>query len=337
MRKISILAMLLLTAGSAGLSAQQASWRPLMPARPDIQPVSYGTLTASDGSFAVRLPANWQVRSASVTNTMAQSARGESVAWGVVSVIDVPHFQMYQRSLGQFGRYANQVFPVVANPMPPEGIILYLYPRFYADARNIRILGERPEGPSSALIFYEYAPPASRTPIRGGALIITTPPQPGNLGMWTIAYWKAEAPSSLFNQDLPMFSNILSSLNYNADRILAMVGQNQASMHKTIGSMIDGEQHEYQRSSQMIAANGQQMLAMQTQLGQTFQHQDLINGQNGIATLGGYAPFQDANGAPLMGPLDSRSVNTSTLGPPRFSPQDSSSLGPGWRPITQVY
>jgi hypothetical protein len=54
--------------------------------------------------------------------------------------------------LGRFAGYASQVFPVVANPMAPEGALLNLYPRLYRGAQNIQILGDRPVGASTSLI-----------------------------------------------------------------------------------------------------------------------------------------------------------------------------------------
>jgi hypothetical protein len=337
MRATTTLAILVLTASCGDMNARKSLPQEQDAPRSDGQAVSYRTVVASDGTFSVQLPVSWQLRNAQVRNTMAQGPRGESVAWGVISAIDVPNFQAYQRLLGQFAGYAAQVFPVVANPMPPEGVILYLYPRLYPGAQNIRILGDRPVGPTSSLVFYQYTPPASAGPMRGGALISAAPPQPGDFGIWTIAYWKAEAPASLFNRDMLMFGAILSSLHYNIDRILAMVAANQQATSRTIGNIIRDEAQEYQRRSQMITQNGQQMQAMQTQLGETFQTHDAIIGQNRIASLGGLAPFQDANGNPLYGPLGSKSVNTSRSSFPQFSSQDSSILGPGWRPITQLY
>jgi hypothetical protein len=49
---------------------------------------------------------------------------------------------------------------------------------------------------------------------RGAALICVSPPQPGNLGIWTIAYWKVEAPAWLFERSMPTFETIFSSLHY---------------------------------------------------------------------------------------------------------------------------
>jgi hypothetical protein len=102
---------------------------------------------------------------------------------------------------------------------------------------------------------------------------------------------------------LPIFGNILSSLRYDANRIVNLVAANQAETYRINQSIINGEAQAYQRREQAITQTGQQIEMMQTQLAQTFQTQNYVTGQNRIAALGGFAPFHDGDGNPLYAPL----------------------------------
>jgi hypothetical protein len=334
MRLSVTIAMLLVSVGFLKLSAQQNATQRPTGARPSNQSSSYRTVQASDGTFVVQLPIDWQIRNLQVKSSMAQSPRGESVAWGVISAIDIQHFQAYQRLLGQFAGYASQVFPVVADPMPPSKVVRELYPRFYPGAQNIQILGAPPAGQSTALTFYQYSQAYSQL-TRGAALICVSPPQPGNFGIWTIAYWKAEAPVWLFERSMPTFETIFSSLRYDINRIFSMIAANQAAATQTTRGTINAEAEEYRRQSQMINQFGQNMQTMQTQLYETFRTGSLERDEDEIATLAGKQWKIDANGIRYEVRPGDDCVNTITQQSTSSNNRGCDALvGPGWIQVT---
>jgi hypothetical protein len=334
MRVSITVAMLLVSVGFLNVRAQQNVTQRTTGVRLSSQSSSYRTVQASDGTFVVQLPVVWQPRNVQVKNAMAQSPRGESVAWGVITAIDIQHFQAYQRLLGQFAGYASQVFPVVADPMPPREVVRELYPRFYPAAQNIQILGARPDGQSTALTFYQYSQAYSQL-TRGAALICVSPPQPGNYGIWTIAYWKAEAPVRLFERSMPTFETIFSSLHYDINRILSMIAANQAAANQTTRGMVNAEAEEYQRRSQMINQFGQNMQAMQTQLYETFRAGSLERDEDEIATLAGKQWKIDANEIRYEVRPGDDCVNTITQQSASSNNRGCTALpGTGWTQVT---
>lgn len=327
-------AMLLVSVGFLNVRAQQNVTQQTEAARPGSQSSSYSTVRASDGTFVVQLPVNWQIRNVQVKNTVAQSPRGESVAWGVITAIDIQHFQAYQHLLGQFAGYASQVFPVVADPMPPSEVVRELYPRFYPAAQNIQILGARPAGQSTALTFYQYSQAYSQL-TRGAALICVSTAQPGNFGIWTIAYWKAEAPVRFFEGSMHTFETIFSSLRYDINRIVSMIAANQAAANQTTRGMVNTEAQEYQRRSQMINQFGQNMQAMQTQLYETFRTGSLERDEDEIATLAGKQWKIDANGIRYEVRPGDDCVNTITQQSASSNNRGCNTLaGSGWTQVT---
>lgn len=332
--RVLIAVSMLFSVGFLNVRAQQSVTQRTTAAKPTSQTSSSRTVQASDGTFVVQLPIDWQIRNLQVKSAMAQSPRGESVAWGVITAIDIQHFQAYQRLLGQFAGYASQVFPVVADPMPPSEVVRELYPRFYPAAQNIQILGARPAGQSTALTFYQYLQSYSQL-TRGAALICVSPPQPGNFGIWTIAYWKAEAPAWLFERSMPTFETIFSSLRYDINRILSMIAADQAVANQTTRGVVNSEAQAYQRRSQMINQFGQNMQAMQTQLYETFRTGSLERGEDEIATLAGKQWKVDANGIRYEVRPGDDCVNTITQQSASSNSRGCNTLaGSGWTHVT---
>ena len=296
---------------------------------------SLAPIYASDGTFSVQMPTGWQVRTAQMRNTFAQSTRQESVAWGTINAIDIQHFRAYQRILGQFAPYASQVFPVVANPIAPAEVVRQLYPRFNRAMQDLRVLREQRTGQSSSLVFYRYN---LRTPgagaMRGAAVIFTTQPRSDNFGIWTIAYWKAEAPEYLFDQDLPLFEKVFSSLHYDTNRILALVAQNEADQNRTVNTMINQEHDGFQRRSQMISQFGQFMQNSQVALGNAFSQGNLERNENEIATLAEQENKVDADGNKYQVGIGADCVNDLTQHYGYSNGQGCTALGPNWKQVT---
>jgi len=333
MRVSITFATLLVSVGFLKVHAQQSVTQRKTPASPTSQSSSYRTVQASDVSFVVQLPVDWQIRDLQVKNAMALSPRRQTVAWGVVSAIDIQHFQVYRRLLGQFAGYASQVFPIVVNPLPPSEVVRELYPRFYPAARNIQILGTELVGHSTALTFYQYSGYSQLT--RGAALIWVSAPQPGNFGIWTIAYWKAEAPVWLFERSMPTFETIFSSLHYDINRILSMIAADQAAANQTTRGMVNAEAQEYQRQSQMINLFGQNMQAMQNQLYETFQTGSLERNEDEIATLAGKQWKIDSNGTRYEVRPGDDCVNAVSQQSASSDNRGCAALaGPGWTRVT---
>jgi hypothetical protein len=296
---------------------------------------SLAPIYASDGTFSVQMPAGWQVRSAQLRSTFAQSARQESVAWGTINAIDVPHFRVYQRILGQFAPYASQVFPVVANPIPPAEVVRLLYPRFNRAVQNLQVLREQRTGPSSSLVFYRYT---LRTPgaaaMRGAAVIFTTQARSDNFGIWTIAYWKAETPEYLFGQDMSLFERVFSSLHYDTNRILALVAQNEANQNRTVNTMINQESDGFQRRSQMISQFGQFMQDSQVALGNAFSQGNLERNENEIATLAEQENKVDADGNRDQVGIGADCVNDFSHQYGYSNGQGCAALGQNWKQVS---
>jgi hypothetical protein len=338
MRTITIAAMFVVVVGTSCVSAQ---WGPqgrtsnsaTAATRPGV--LSLTPIYASDGTFSVEMPAGWQLRSAQLRGTFAQSTRRESVAWGTVNAIDIPHFRAYQRILGQFAGYASQVFPVVANPIPPAEVVRQLYPRFNRAVQDLRVLGEQRTGPSSSLVIYRYTlrAPASAV-MRGAAVIFTTQSRPDNFGIWTIAYWKAEAPEYLFHQDMPLFEKVFSSLRYDTNRILALVAQNESNQNGTVNTMINQERDGFQRRSQMISQFGQFMQNSQVALGNAFSQGNLERNENEIATLAEQEIKVDAQGNKDQVGIGADCVNNLTQHYGYSNGQGCAALGPNWNQVT---
>jgi hypothetical protein len=261
------------------------------------QKAEYRAIEAADRTFTVQIPASWQVEHAEVKRASAQGPRGETVAWGSISVIDRADFFAYQRLLGpQFARYASGVFPVVADPMPPEQVIPEMFPRFNPAVRGIRMLGSRPVATTAAFVVYQYELARSFAPIRGEALVYTNPPKAGGFGIWSIVYWRAEAPAGVFAEMEPVFDSIFRSLHYDSDRIMQLIREVEQRQSQTAAGVIRGEAGEYQRRSQMIDEFGRNMQQMQTTLYDTFQTQSLKSGEGAVESLGGAQKFVDQSG-----------------------------------------
>jgi hypothetical protein len=334
MRKAITAAMFLILAATGCVSAQRGLETKASGSGARVEAVSLTPLSASDGTFSVEMPTGWQVRTAQVRSTFAQSARGESLAWGAINAIDVPHFQMYQQMLGQFAGYARQVFPVVANPMPPAEIVLQLYPRFFREAQDLRVLLEQRSGPFSSLIFYRYMIqyPAPRL-MRGAARIEIVLPPSDNFGIWTIAYWKAEAPESLFDQDMPLFEKVFSSLHYDANRILRLAAADRSTRNRTIGNIIHQQGNEFARSSQAINQFGQFMQSSQISLGNAFSQANLEQGEQKIASLAEQEIKVDADGNRHQVGFDADCVNDLSHKYGYSKNQGCAALGPNWQTV----
>jgi hypothetical protein len=338
MRAIATTAMFVVLVATSCLSAPRGeqggtSNSATAVARPTV--FSLAPIYASDGTFSVQMPAGWQVRNAQLRSTFAQSAKEESVAWGTVNVIDVPHFRAYQRILGQFAGYASQVFPVVANPIPPAEIVRQLYPRFNRAVQDLRVLGEQRTGPFSSLIFYRYTLRApTSAAMRGAAVIFTTRPQADNFGIWTIAYWKAEAPEYLFDQDMPLFEKVFLSLHYDTNRILDLVTQNESNQNGIVSTMIKQERDGFQRRSQMISQFGQFMQDSQVALGNAFSQGNLERNENEIATLAERENKVDADGNRDQVGIGADCVNDLTRHYGYSEGQGCAALGANWKQVT---
>lgn len=259
------------------------------------QQTDFRKVTATDETYSAELPSAWQIGSANLKQTVARSADGQSVAWGTVAVIDEQHFGQYQQLLGpQFARSAAQVFPVVANPMPAEQVIVALTPQFNPAVQGIRNIGARTVSPRESFVVYEYE--LGGTAMKGEALVYMNPPQPGGYGIWSIIYWRAEAPTKIFSQSEAVFEHVFMSLHYDLKRILDMIQENAQLQREIVGGIAQGEANEYQQRSQMITQFGQNMQQMQMSLYNTFQTQNLKSGEGAIASLGGAHKFVDGNG-----------------------------------------
>lgn len=259
------------------------------------QQLDFRTVTATDGTYAVELPSAWRIASANVKQTVARSAEGQSVAWGTIAVIDEQHFAQYRQLMGpQFAPYAAQVFPVVANPMQAEQAIVALEPRFNPAVRGIRNLGARTVSPAASFVVYEYE--LAGAAMKGEALVYVNPPQPGGYGIWSIIYWRAEAPAKTFSMSEAVFDHVFLTLHYDINRILEMIRENEKRQSQTTGNIVRDEADAYQRQAQTITQFGQKMQSMQMSLYNTFQTQSLKSGEGAIASLGGAQKFVDENG-----------------------------------------
>ena len=335
MRTITTAAMFIVLAATGCVSAQRGLEAKASGSGTKAEEVSLTPLYASDGTFSVEMPNGWQVRTAQVRGTFAQSARGESLAWGAINAMDVPHFQMYQQMLGPFAGYARQVFPIVANPMPPAEVVRQLYPRFFREAEDLRVLLDQRSGPFRSVVFYRYMihSPAPRW-MRGAALIEIVLPQSDNFGIWTIAYWKAEAPESRFDQDMPLFEKVFSSLHYDTNRILDVAAADRSTRNRTIGNMINQQGNEFARSSQAIYQFGQIMQSSQIALGNAFSQANLEQGEQKIASLAEQEIKVDEDGNRHQVGFDADCVNNLSHQYGYSNTQGCAALGPNWQKVT---
>ncbi len=273
--------------------------------------MTFRSVDAQDGTFSVEIPVPWRVEAAQVDMFSARSTQGQSVAWGVISAIDDAHFRLMQSYLGPF---ASEVFPVVSPPRPPAGVIEELLPRLNRAVQGLRVTGARPVAGESmgSFVAYQYtlvpslAPPGQRSriapsllalsqvPMKAEALILTNPPNAD--GIWTIVYWGAEAPQSLFAPTRPVFERIFASLRYNQALILNMIAQQERARGNIIGGMIRDEAAHNARTSAMISQFGRNMQQIESQLNNAFQTEKRRSGEDWIAAFGGPQKFVDAQG-----------------------------------------
>jgi hypothetical protein len=79
MRTTAVLSILIITAACT-VNAQRNVLQGASTGRADYQNVSYRTIAASDGTYTVQLPMDWQLRDPQLKSRTAQNGRGESVA-----------------------------------------------------------------------------------------------------------------------------------------------------------------------------------------------------------------------------------------------------------------
>jgi hypothetical protein len=292
------LALLLLVAFDAGRSQAHAG--------------SFHTVTATDGTFSVSIPADWHIQSDQVNRFMAWGPQGQSVGWGLLPIIDRTHYARYQNLVGP--NLAQQVYPIVSDPLAPAQLLLSILPRANPNVQAIRILGEKlvaaPSMANGSFILYGYTlvpglgerrtfipPPllAYRSiAMKGSVLIETTAPNAD--GMWTMEFWGAYAPQARFSENLRIFDKVFRTLRYDTRRIVQLVAEQQRQRGAIVGSMIRGEQASWEHANATITQFGSNMIALQQQTSEAFNRENLKAGEGAMEALGGPTHFVDPEG-----------------------------------------
>ena len=241
------------------------------------------------------------------------------MACGFLTFIDRLHYQQYQGLVGPY--VAQQVYPLMSDPVPPRVLLLSLLPRLNPAVQSIQILGEKPVAipytAGASFILYRYtlipsagAPASIPPPLRaypriameGSVLIQTT--APNSDGMWTWEFWGAAAPQPLFSRNLPVFDQVFRTLHYDVRRILQMVAEQARQRGAIVGGMIQGQQSSWQQANAAITQFGSNMMALQQQTFQTLNRGNLKAGEGAIEALGGPTQFRDAEGNSYSFQLD---------------------------------
>jgi hypothetical protein len=207
----------------------------------------------TDGAFAVRLPADWQVVRATWQWFSAWSPAGESVVAAMLPVTDDRSAQLFRSFLDP--QVFNLLFPIVSPPLDPLKVIGRLVPQLNRAVQQLTILGSQPvalPGASAALVRYRYTlvpgladptlradiAPAllaqSQVPMDGGALVVTTPAMNGT---WGLLIHGTNAPQALSARNVPLYLRIWQTFQYDEaaiQRDLASRAANAAQIQERL-------------------------------------------------------------------------------------------------------
>lgn len=216
--------------------------------------VRFHQVTATDGSFTLRLPEAWQVAYASQSQGLnAWSPAGEKV---FSVILDVPESAQTVRTMSPYiPSEQAQVLAAIASPrLSPSATVEQLLPRAGAGLyQSMKILDTKPvtiSGAESALIHYSYTmmpqqgspfmragvPPPLRSaqtvPMEASTLIISLPGAPG---FWTLMVIGIEAPAPVFDSHTGVYGQIAQSWQING----AAASEQIIRQSQTLGAIND--------------------------------------------------------------------------------------------------
>lgn len=211
----------------------------------DYGPLHFKNIRASDGSFTVSIPFDWNVESATLDSFKTFTAAGEMVFVRKVEVLADP--ASYRQWAGLMQQWEMLTSPemlviqsrIISPPLSPADTVRFLYPRAAAGMiQNMTVVeGQNMAGPlgaPAALVHFTYTlapnprdparilfPPVllrqGNTAMEGAMLILLLPPNiNGYYNVWSFIQIGAEGPVPLFRKNVGLYVAALGTLQYNS-------------------------------------------------------------------------------------------------------------------------
>jgi hypothetical protein len=280
------------SAPSAGLLAQ---------ARTELGRRSH---TVHVGLYWITIPSDWRVLTANGSNFVAISPGGEIIAiYNLEIPADRQTLELMLEGLNLLGlspEQYNTVVRLVSPYLPPVEVIRQLYPQVSGgEVQNVQVLEQRtlpsPVGQRAEVHYrYFHSTPTGSQPMEGMADVTSTPPPitvPGAT-FWTVTALGAEAPPTLFQQNLPLYVAILSSARPDPQGIQTALATQQ-QQNQIIKQIAVSQAQHFQQQNQLITQTFDNMKSMQMSLFQNLQNTNLNIGLDWLDTFGGQTYVKD--------------------------------------------